>query len=394
MSTVLPLLPPLPLVADISSAEEEQIKRRRVKRAKVVKKPLLPIEGIRTDVNDVATTNSHLSIIPTIQGFAELLSSNPHLQDDEKTGAPVCKLNRIESTRVKRKRKQVNPEHDTTEPLSRPTKLARSEYHINQSDTNPVYDHLQEIMDRMPFPPWINVGQSDTKEAYEALITSIRETSGRILPLLDANTANELLQEAGSFTHSIDSYAKTHNFPACKFGASGKCVGQTHVVHGFAEQGQPQGAVMMSFMYKWEWVTFITTGEIPPHPRPCLGCMRYDAGRFVFCLSAVKNKRVRDPTAPSLDQFIVNGTSCWQWVKELTNEVGGYHGAYMHTVDDQEWQGYVDSFAMLSLHVLSAGKDEKTGRWYWDQTPMLFTRPEPLLSTPGQSLENFYVGAR
>lgn len=376
---------------DVSSCEEEQAKKRKIKRKVPPRTALLPI-----DVPQVAKTepeDANVSIEPEIKDFIELRRCQPYLQDDEKTGLPVCTLSRQEAPHTKRKRRKVNPECDTTVPLPEgSTILSRAIQHKTQSQHYASYV-MEEILARLAYPPYARVDIHDRIIARSALVQSLRETRGRSLPVLDIATANELLQEAGEFTHSATHHKKKHVFPPCKHHVETRsCVGTRLDFRGFAEGGKPEGVPFMSFMYREELITFLATEKSPPS-RPCLACMRHDQGSFIFSLACVRRERIKDPSAPLLDSFVVNPSTMWQWYRDIKDDVGGYHGAYMAVASETEWQGFVDAFVLLCFSDIRAVKDQENGRWYLDQSSLIYTSPNDSREVEGphmgQSLGNF-----
>ena len=139
---------------DISSCEEEQLAKRKIKRKPVPKSvlppPDIPPKPVKRKAGDEKEEEDDLASMlqselagTNIQGFAELWQAMPHLADDPKSGMPVCTMTRQEPQQTKRKRRKVNPECDTSVPLppdSNP--LTRSQQHKQQSEhfAKPMFD--------------------------------------------------------------------------------------------------------------------------------------------------------------------------------------------------------------------------------------------------------------
>jgi hypothetical protein len=389
---------------DISSCEEEQLAKRKIKRKPPPKSELPPpdVPGKPSkrkrddgeDKDEDLETMLQKELAGTnIQGFAELWQAMPHLADDPKSGMPVCTLTRQEPQQTKRKRRKLDKEFDTSVPLppdSNP--LSRSQKHKEQSEhfAKPMFD---EILSRFPYPHYARSDIYDKTISRSALVQSLRDGRGVSIPHLDLATANELLYQAGEFTHAATHHKVKHNFPVCaNHLKDGSCVGTTMGFRGFNEGGQPGGVPLMSFMQRHEFIRFLQTGKVPGGPpRPCLACMRHDAGRMVFSLACVQRKRIKDPSEPMMDTYVVDPDSMWQWYRDLKDVKGGYHGAFMLTASDTQWQGFLDSFVMLSYSDIKARKDPVNDRWYLDQSSLIVEDDGDEIDGPhpGQSLENF-----
>jgi hypothetical protein len=312
---------------------------------------------------------------PEIRDFADLQRSMPYLADDEKTGLPVCSLARdSEPSHTKRKTRKVNPDFDTTRPLPEGSKMIdRAKQHINKSESFATFV-FDEILKRLVYPPYSRIDIHGRVLARAAVVHSIRESRGNAIPILDIAVANELLQEAGDFTHAATNHKVVHSFPPCKNHIeTNTCVGTTLGFKGFTEGGKPEGVPFMMFMYRDELIKFLKTKERPVEERPCLACMRHDQSRFLLSLACVKRDRVKDPSAAMLDTYVYKPDSMWQWYKELKDQVGGYYHAYMAIASDTVWQGFIDSFVMICYSTLVAVKDKETRRWYLDQSALVYT---------------------
>ena len=92
------------------------------------------------------------------------------------------------------------------------------------------------------------------------------------------------------------------------------------------------------------------------------------------------------------DAYAVSPDSMWQWYRDLKDVKGGYHSAFMATASDTQWQGFLDSFVMLTYSDIKARKDPVTKRWYLDQSSLIVDDEEDEIEPPhpGQSMENFY----
>lgn len=247
---------------DISSAEEQQQSQRKVRRKtnsyfgnKRSQPPTAP-PGFD------ALQYSTLPSIPQLHSFSELTQQHPNKTVSNNAAAAATN----------------DDDADVDFPsLSQHTEVQLVQKHKDAAQVDPwsvrlLHERLAALPDVTYYPRDMTVQKS-----IEELQLAMRLSQLR-LPLVPAWHEQELLQEAGRFTHSYASaedgtpVEAEFDFPSCTSGA--KCCGMT-LYHKFLDSKDTEsGFILTSFMYPAEYYLFLRERKLPASPKPCVLCCR------------------------------------------------------------------------------------------------------------------------
>lgn len=194
------------------------------------------------------------------------------------------------------------------------------------------------------------------------------------LPLLTASMESFQMGEAGRFPHPIMGAAKYVDYPKCRFDK--ECVGMKYSILGMPATG----IVLTSMMYPVEVTTFLKTGQFPLERRECILCHRMGITTVVLSLRSHRGGRTINLSSNFVFQLIRN---------PVDTEDGYLSCCVIRTPTGGDWEGLVSPVAMFNLHCLRAVKKEEDGRWYIDQSAMLYKKQPAIDFQPGESVRHF-----
>jgi hypothetical protein len=366
---------------DLSSAEEQQQRRGKIRRkttgmfhrrSQLAPKPIASIQ--------------HRPILdaPELKTFSELVAENTHIklsatetdcsligQKKASSGTETSKTNRSISTALS----SIND----TAIEGALSDAALEANHALAYGTNPSeFAMLQVRLNALPEPMYYP--REIEKEMSRKQMNDALRRRQLFLPVMNASHEQDLMQEAGSFTHPSSDYKTVYEFPACVFAT--KCVGQVHF-----------GVILTATMLPEEYTAFLFDQKQPATARPCILCCRKTICDYVLHMRYSRCVTNED-TAQSQHGtvFLREGQQdVYQLYRSLVNKTEGYFDTYVLFPRAEE--AIIDPIVLLNLSSLKPGTDVTTGRRFIDQTVMVWRSSSTLKPTIGEHELHFCGGA-
>lgn len=340
--------------------------------------------------------------LPELKEMKELVRDYQHLASDPTTGDPNCQLvykkfveeqnNQGHTIQlgipvVSRKRKADKPEETVLQldSMNHTPKMIH-EKQVRISDVNPYQmAKYQELTSTIRVPHfWFKLDQNNSSHYTQEQFWEALRTGSLVFKTQTASFESQLLAESGRHIY-LD--PKTHiqrtiDFPPCRNG--NECIGKTwapKTIPGFPKEG----FIFTATMFESQYNTLLRTGTYTEQSMPpCILCCRFHFSRFIY--------KIRENTMEGTDKKLDYRDFQWQspqiiqFYRNLGNCPDGYCGDFMLTLFPGE--PVIEGLPEMKGSLLRAYKNQ-FGRWFVDQTAMLWKPHEPLISKIGENLSDF-----
>lgn len=365
--------------SDISSAEEEQRKRRYKRSRNSQHTPLNSAsqhaETIKTEAvvnaiyNDLAAVAPQphrvpLACAPKLFRMDQLVKDNIQMRTD-------CEI-----------AQGKHAVSAASADLSALGGLAGDEHsHAQQASVNP-YQNVSFLAkrDKLPLHEFYSDAPSTRGLDQEEFDRQLRMKLLQ-LPLLTADYESLLLAQGGAH---YDEQGVLRQFPLCMY--NDKCVGMTEKFHLLT-----QPIILTALMYPREYTVFMKTGSAPTHTRPCILCCRHLLVDWcVECRDLMMLGKTAGYTACPDKAWEMQATQVRQLYCNSVGIAGGYYA--QDCIEPSPREPLVMPLARLNRTKLRAYRN-KHGRWFLDQTAIVWKPPAAPLPRAGESVESFCQGA-
>jgi hypothetical protein len=388
--------------SEVSSAEEEDVKRTRKRRQPIQVQylqdnppPPAPVDSIADGAIQWLGIDPNLQ--PHLHTITDLVNKHVHLnvQDPHQASCNFVKtkLNKAESK--KNDDASSSSSAAVTTDLQEIKAAAGSLVHEAREAVTQIDPWVSELfkakLQELPVPNYFFQDAShinSTEDIYRLL-----RRKQQHVELFDFAYEQLLLGEAGTFMLQPKAHMPAYpvTFPPCNKGDA--CCGKVINIPDMENVGP---FVLSQVMYRDEYETLLfTEGAAPPPPRACILCCRrllVDWVTWNRTITMTSEVQTGTSTASRAHRFSETAP-VYQLFRNLVNEPNGYFGQYVLT--PQEGDAIVDPICMFIVPLLKRVKWELSPgchRRYIDQSLMQWRPTSSAVPKIGESIQNFCSG--